>query len=354
MPPRNDVQPQLTDWLQSDFGVRIVALEPVVGGLDPAAAVWSATDDDDTTWAVKWTRRDNRFGLLLAAGLTRDGVTGVPEQLTTVSGLPWSERADGRLSVSRWVIGREAFETGLDPDEWQALGRLLRRVHAEPPSTVPGVGAFPGVDIDVDIDAAAAAARRGIRRAGERLRRRLTRIDDAVALIEAGEGPSDPAVSRLVCEWPEIRRRIDDLRRAARSLKSARRPSGRVSCHGDPHLGNVLVDADGQPWLIDFDDAVFAPREVDLMLIELGVLFALPVSDLDREAFHRGYGDETLDQDRIVRFGCIRAVEDLANAALELLAGHPGSDTADSEALIAGILSDAGLAGRVERRLEQI
>jgi len=32
-------------------------------------------------------------------------------------------------------------------------------------------------------------------------------------------------------------------------------------CHGDPHLGNLLIGADHDVWLIDWDDAFTAPRE---------------------------------------------------------------------------------------------
>ena len=48
------------------------------------------------------------------------------------------------------------------------------------------------------------------------------------------------------------------MQRAAAQLKTTRKSTQRVSCHGDPHLGNVIVDERGQPWLIDFDDAVDA------------------------------------------------------------------------------------------------
>lgn len=324
----------------AEFGIEVVAIEPIVGGLDRAASVWLATAADGREWAVKLTRRDNRFGLLLAQALTRAGVVGVPAQLTAGGDLPWSDGDEGRLSISAWIPGREAFETGLSRTEWRSLGELLRRVHAQEPPGVPG-----GDD--------GSGRRRGIRRAGERIARRLRTIERLVA-AGSGEGDQDPAIRRTIAAWPDIRRRIDTLRTEASRLKKARTPTTRVSCHGDPHLGNVLVDDLGQPWLIDFDDAVVAPREVDLMLIELGVLFTMPIGAVDREAFHSGYGPIDLDHDRILRFGCVRAIEDLLDAVRDLLVGHPAHLPADLETLVDGVLSPRGLAGLVESRLSRM
>ncbi|GAA4677594.1 phosphotransferase enzyme family protein [Frondihabitans cladoniiphilus] len=340
MTPRADLGSRIGAWLLADYGLTIDSLEPIVGGLDPEAAVWLAVDDLGRSWAVKWTRRDTRFGLLLAGALAQSAVVGVPEQLTSRQGHPWSDRRRGRLSVSAWVLGREAFETGLAPAEWEALGRLLRRVHEEPPPPVDAVGDGPAV-------------RRGIRRAGARSTARLRRIDRLAAAAGTGED-DDPVVARLLRAWPGIRARIVALREEAGRLRRTRTPTARVSCHGDPHLGNVLVDDAGQPWLIDFDDAVTAPREVDLMLVELGVLFTMPVTDTDRRAFHSGYGAVVLDQDRILRFGSVRAVEDLLQAVEDLLTGHPSHLPVDLETLIDGVLSEEGLAGRVEARLDRI
>jgi spectinomycin phosphotransferase len=329
----------VVDRIRGEFGIEAVAVEPIVGGLDPDAVVWRVTGVDGRPWAVKLTRRDNRFGLLLARSLARAGVAGVPDQLEC-GGLPWSDGEGGRLSISAWIDGREAFETGLSEPEWRLLGRLLRAVHDHEPPTVPaGAAAADGAE-----------RRRGIRRAGARIGRRLRRIDRLVADPVPRSAP-DPALDRVAAAWPDVRRRVVALRDAAARLKKARTPTTRVSCHGDPHLGNVLVDDDGQPWLIDFDDAVVAPREVDLMLIELGVLFTMPVSDVDRRAFHRGYGALDLDDDRILRFGCVRAIEDLLESVGDLLDGHPARLPADLETLIDGVLSPRGLAGLVEARL---
>jgi spectinomycin phosphotransferase len=327
------IEPRIRDWAEDDFGVTLDSTEVVVGGLDPDALVWRAVDADGLEWAVKWTARDNRYGLELARALGDAGTPGVPAPRVARDGSSWSDRAGGQLTVTRWIGGLDAFETGLDSAEWRAFGALLRSVHES------------GVAAPV-----ARTGRRGIRRAGTHVRRRITQIDDLAA---AGQGRPDPEADRFTREWPAIRRRIVEMQRAAAELKDTRSATRRVSCHGDPHLGNVIVDESGQPWLIDFDDAVEAPREVDLMLIELGVLFTQPIADADRTAFRSGYGDVEVDEERIIRFGCVRAVEDLVETAHELLTGETDTPPAELLALVDGILSPNGLAGLVEERLSR-
>lgn len=46
--------------------------------------------------------------------------------------------------------------------------------------------------------------------------------------------------------------------------------SGWVVTHGEPHSGNVLRDADGGLLLVDWDTALFAPRERDLWMLTAG------------------------------------------------------------------------------------
>ncbi|MBF4576996.1 aminoglycoside phosphotransferase family protein [Frondihabitans sp. VKM Ac-2883] len=340
-----DLDASLTAWVLADFDLTVVERRQLDGGWDPDATVWWARGHDGREWAVKWTRRDTRYGLRLMRSLAEAGTVGVPAPL--LSGrIPWSERLGGRLSLTEWISGDDAFDTGLDTAGWQAFGRLLRRIHEHGPVTSDDKD--PGPDAADIIGPRAETARRGIRRSGIHVRRRLSEID---ALVSALPDHADPRLTLFARQWPAARARIERLRETARTLRSTREPTNRVSCHGDPHLGNVVLDADGRPWLIDFDDAVRAPREVDLMLVELGVLFSVVISDSDREAFRLGYGPYRVDEDRLVRFGCVRAVEDLVETAHELLT-HKSRATVDELVdLFDGILSDDGLAGLVESRL---
>src|SRR4051794_34240173 len=81
------------------------------------------------------------------------------------------------------------------------------------------------------------------------------------------------------------------VRAAARAEPS---PGG--IAHTDPHLGNVVVDATAQPWLLDWDDVALASRERDLVFSRVGVPFFGPVTPAERGAFDDGYGAVDVDE----------------------------------------------------------
>ncbi|MWV48622.1 phosphotransferase [Rathayibacter sp. VKM Ac-2803] len=294
------------------FGIDLSELAPVTGGLDPRARVWCATDDSGAVWSVKATRRDGRFGLALAAELGDAGASGVAAPRRAVDGRPWSE-ADGLLvSLAPWIPGEDAVDADADALSWEEFGGVLRSIHdAEPPA-----GAVP--------------IRRGIRREHRPPAELIAEVDEH----PAGRSPL----------WREHRERLLTLASAERRLKRDRTATSRVPVHGDPHPGNIVIDEARRPWLIDFDESTVAPREVDLLLVELGVIVARPITDAQRRAFRSGYGETLIDDERIARFGCVRAVEDVTAAFLAPAGPHD----------LAGQLGPHGLVSLVETALERL
>ncbi|GGL05018.1 hypothetical protein GCM10007382_26130 [Salinibacterium xinjiangense] len=141
------------------------------------------------------------------------------------------------------------------------------------------------------------------------------------------------------------------LDRTARELKALRTPAPRVPCHGDPHLGNVLLDEHGHPWLIDLDEATTAHREIDMVLIELGVLPSRPIHLADRHAFWGGYGAFDLDETRLTRFGCVRALEDVTSVFRSFTKSLDVADRDVLRATLHDLLGPRGLIALVEERL---
>ncbi|WP_207455814.1 phosphotransferase enzyme family protein [Herbiconiux sp. SYSU D00978] len=299
-------------WLARDFGVEAAPLTVAEGGADAAALTWRATSLDPAVpdLAVKWSRRDIRPGLELAATLAHSGLR-VPRPLAATDGRRWSERGGGLLAAVPWVHGEEAVVAPFGAGGWQGLGRLLRLVH------------------DTPFDGWAATGRRSIRRSDEDLA-------SAVATLDAGVAA----------------RCLTLLERTAPALA---RESGapHVTCHGDPHLGNVLLSPEGEVWLVDWDECVQAPREADLVLVLLGVLPTWPIGEADKAAFLEGYGrDIEFDDELLLAFGAIRAVEDVLGTA-RIIADEERTvgERAAAEQTLAGILSPDGLVGLVEARL---
>ncbi|NUT38383.1 MAG: aminoglycoside phosphotransferase family protein [Thermoactinospora sp.] len=276
-----------SEWLLDDFGVEVKDAVPVETGADENALLWRVVAGDGRAHAVKLSRAEGIAGLELTSRL---GVPGVPKPLLARDGRPWSAREGRRLSVVPWVSDRPAFRSGLmTAGRWRAYGRLLAAVHAtrEP----------VGVD--------------------------LPRIGDGLAVVTELAGEVRPVDGPLLDLWRrrEAGAKVGALLGEAGRLAAALPPAPPVVSHGDPHLGNVLLDDAEGVWLIDWDDAMLAPREWDLMLV-LGLGF-FGVTGRERAWFLDGYAAEgELDLERMAYYRIVRHLEDILLFARQVMRGH--------------------------------
>ncbi len=297
-------------WVLEDFGLDVAELSPVGHGADAAAQVWRAATVTNT-YAVKWSGAGTNTGHQVAAYLS--ALPGIPEPVRTMEGGLWSFHGKKRLTVTPWIDGARAAEAGLTSEQWTQYGVLLRRVHSsEPPERLRN--ALPKRSpVDARIPALA-----------EQLQAQLTM-----------EAPEDDLEAELAAVWKEHQATITHLITARPP-----EPSGRgVVCHGDPHLGNVLVD--GQVHLIDWDDVVLAPPEQDLMFMLGGMGSLGPTTPEQLTAFFTGYGDIELDQDAIAYYRHTRALEDVALWAEQAITGPDREECID---ILRGVLGTGGLA----------
>ena len=103
----------------------------------------------------------------------------------------------------------------------------------------------------------------------------------------------------------------------------------------------MLVGPADEVWLIDWDDAVLAPREQDLMFVLGGMGDFGPQTAQERAWFFDGYGEAHVDPTRLKYYRCARALEDVALWSEQVL---QGPDREESLAILRGVLSSAGLA----------
>ena len=280
----------LRKWLLADFGLDVVELTPVAEGADIAAQVWRVSTATNV-YAVKWSGAGTNTGHQVAAFLADSGLPGVPEMIRTVEGGLWSVHAKKRLTITPWIDGPRAARTGLTDEQWSEYGALLRRVHdAEPPHRLRD--ALPKHShIDARTPALAAEVR--------------TRL----------ETPEGEVEEELAAVWKQYDHIIEDL-----LTNRPPAPAGpRVVCHGDPHLGNVLI-RDGLH-LIDWDDVIFAPREQDLMFMLGGMADVGPTTTDQMDAFLAGYGPHTVDQEAVHYYRHVRAFEDVVGWSHQAITG---------------------------------
>lgn len=329
-----DTDAKLRGRLREDFGVEVVSLLRVAGGADATAAVRRAVDGRGLSYAVKLSRSELSAGLRATAHLATAGVRGVPAPLPARSGKPWSRHDGAQLSLTPWIEGRRGAEPGMEAEQWRSFGRLLADVHAaDVPSRLRAQ--LPVEDYRPAAASTVRALEARVRHAGARGAGRSDLTDDLVAA--------------LMHDWRTEADRIavltDRVEALGRELRG--RQAQPVLTHGDAHAFNVVVAADGQVWLIDWDGAMVASRERDLVFVIGGVLADHPVSCEQQSEFFAGYGRVDLDPTRLAYHLCLRALEDLGGWAADVLdSGGTLRDRADALAIFRGLLSPTGIVDR--------
>ncbi|WP_328329618.1 aminoglycoside phosphotransferase family protein [Kribbella sp. NBC_00382] len=284
-------------------------LTQVHHGADLAAEVWRADD-----YAVKWSTGGTTAAPETTSYLAEAGVRGVPAPVRTTTGHLWSDRDGKRLSLTPWIPGARAAETGLTTAQWTQYGALLAEVHSqEVPARLKAL--LPPLN---PINA------------------RMPALARELAQRFATQTPADDLEAELATTWLAHQTAIDALVERAAQLPV---PGPRVICHADPHLGNVLVTPT-QLYLIDWDDAVLAPIEQDLLFMLGGMGSLGPATPQDQEAFFTGYGPTALDPTRLTYYRSARALEDTTLWAEQALTGPNREDCLE---ILQGVLGPDGL-----------
>src|SRR5690606_23027881 len=112
---------------------------------------------------------------------------------------------------------------------------------------------------------------------------------------------------------------------------------------------------DDTPWLLDWDDAVLAPRERDLVLLMGGMGPYGPATADERAWFAEGYGSPEVDPIRLAYYRCTRATEDVVYFAADVLdLDRPAGERAELLEIIRSVAGPTGLVRLAMSALEEL
>jgi spectinomycin phosphotransferase len=249
---------------------------------------------------LKLRRDREELSLAVPRLLADQGMTQVIPPIPTRTSVLAADLDGYAVTLYPFVDGHTGFERELSDGQWVELGRALRAVHST--------------------------------RLSPALADRLVREDyspgwrDAVpglladAASQAGPDPVTAGLAALLAEQDGVIGHL--VARAGRlaGLLRERRPP-LVLCHTDIHAGNVLISGDGageRLFMVDWDEALLAPKERDLMFIGAGIggRWHRP-----REAalFYRGYGPADVDPVALAYYRYERIVVDVVLFCREIL-----------------------------------
>jgi spectinomycin phosphotransferase len=296
-PPVNLPNETVRACLQARYGLAVVDVTFLPLGHDSSAWVYRVRTAGGAYFLKARLQVASEAGLLVPRYLIDHGVAQVIAPLPTTAGALWADAGGYALILYPFVAGRTGMERGMSARQWIDYGALLRQIHATA----------------IDPDLARVMPRETFTPAWADTVRRL----DAQIGADAFD---DPAERGLASFWQERREQIRALLETAEELgrRLARATPDLVLCHADIHTANVLLDASGRVWFVDWDETVLAPRERDLMFAIGGISRRL-VGPREERLFLQGYGASAVDPLALAYYRYAWAVGDIGAYGAEIL-----------------------------------
>lgn len=278
--------------LQENYGLQISKLEFLPIGYDATAWVYRV-DTTAATYFLKVKKGTIQVSSLTIPHFLRDsGITQIVAPIANIYRALWTNIGEFNLILYPFVNGKSGMGIGLADNQWREFGVVLKRIHA--------TELTPELVQQIHKEDFAP------------LRSNIAREMDA--LIENGTF-DNPHQKELTAFWREKRTEI--LKFIARTDELAdmlkRQSLDFALCHSDIHTANVLVDADGQLQIVDWDEVRLAPKERDLMFIlDTGNVEAKLNSE---NQFFEGYGQTSINPVAFAYYRYEWVVEEFADFA---------------------------------------
>lgn len=321
--------------LQSAYGLTISEVAFLPLGADIDTAVYRVVGDDTTPYFLK-LRRGNIPDTTVAIPdwLARTGMTQLIPPLATRTTALWTQLPPFTLSLYPFVVGQSGWEANLLEQHWIDFGTALHTLHTTAvPATL--MNALPYETYSTEWRD----------QIGSFLRLATERAFD------------DPIAENLACLLRVNQHVIEHIVVRAHDLGGilAHQPLDSCLCHGDIHAGNVLVDASGHLYVVDWDTLIIAPKERDLMFIGGGV-GGIWNRDQEAQWFYQGYGQITTNLTALTYYRYERIVQDVVVTCAQLLETSAGGD--DRSAVLGQLASQfepdnvVEIAYATDRRLQ--
>ncbi|MFL5802431.1 MAG: phosphotransferase [Roseiflexaceae bacterium] len=288
--------------LHDSFGLHIVQVTFLPLGY-VNSAVYRVTADSGTPYFLKLRRGNfNEIAVAVPAFLYAQGIRQVVAPIATTTHNLWVHAHGFDWILYPFFDGKTGFEVALSKTHWIALGQSMHAIHT---TRLP----------------AALAERVPQEDYSPRWRTSVKAFHKQVEQ----DRYADPTAASFAAFWMTKRDEIQCIVERAEQLAQAlqNRAVKLVVCHSDLHGRNVLVGADDELAIVDWDEPILAPKERDLMFIGGGV-GGIWNDDQEATWFYQGYGHTEIDLVALTYYRYERIVVDIAERA-EQIFGMQGS-----------------------------
>jgi spectinomycin phosphotransferase len=293
----------LASCLHGEYGLRVERLTFLPIGADVNSAVYRVEADDRNVYFLKLRRGlFDEMSLEMPRFLSDLGITQIIAPLRTTSNRLWHRLEPFTMALYPFAAGSDAYNVALSERQWIEFGTTLRRIH--------DVRLPPALARSLPRETYAPDWR-------ERVRRFQTQLPDAA--LE--DRLSDELATFMAAKAEVVRELVEGAERLAELLHG--RPQTWNLCHADIHAGNLLVAANDTFYIVDWDTALLAPKERDLMFIGSGLGRGWNGGP-EEGWFYQGYGPTKIDPKGIAYYRCERLVQDIVEFCAQILSATAG------------------------------
>lgn len=312
--------------LRARFDVDADAIEFIPLGYDADAWAYRVHARDGDRFLKIRRGPVNEAGLAVPRLLIAQGIPHLIAPIPTVTGALF-DGGDLTFILFPFVEGESGGEVGMSAAQWAELGTTMRAIH--------------DLSLDGELNE--------ILRTEDFVPAKIGMLREVEERIHSEDHHDDPARLELAVFFCSHRDQIERLvaRTEALAPLARDRAGPTVICHADIHAWNMLVTPEGDIVIVDWDSAMLAPRERDLMFVD-GVAGGHAA---DPAGFFEGYGDIETDPTVMAYYRIEWAVQDLAEfSASVFLDPDAGEDTkAESVDMVVKLFAQGGEIDAVAR-----
>src|SRR5262245_49912250 len=258
-------------------------------------ALYRVTAEGGTPYLLKLRRGPfNEVAVAVPAFLHAQGIRQVMAPIaTTANHILWVSAHGFVWTLYPFFEGKTGFEVALSKPHWIALGKSMRAVHTTRLPTALA-DCMPQENYSP-------------------IWRNSVKTFHKQA---AQDRYDDPIAASFAAFWLTKGDEIETIVKRAEQLAQAlqNRAVDLVVCHSDIHGRNVLVGADDELAIVDWDEPILAAKERDLMFIGGGI-GGIWNSEQEANWFYQGYGQTEVDLIALSYYRYERIVVDIAEDA---------------------------------------
>jgi spectinomycin phosphotransferase len=285
-----------------------MSIEFLPRGYDPYAGVYRVQASDADYFVKVKHDNINVWSVRLPRYLKAQGLEEVVAPLPTLTDMLWGRVDEWAMLVYPFILEQD---TQLSDEQWRAFGNFVKKLH-----TIERVPELVNMPREAFIPHSHYL--------------RILRQLQAEIPTRTYSHPIEQDLARFWHEKEQIIANvIERTEHYGAQLRTEAEAIDHVICHADLHTGNLMFDAEGKLFVVDWNQPILAPRERDLMFVTVGAF----VSDKHQEnLFFEGYGTTPINELVMAYYRVERTMQDMAAFAEDVFLRDASDQTKEDSA----------------------